>query len=121
MIGNRSRYTRPELGVGSVVHRSGLRYRVRLGLSRRCDAQPTWCSDPQRFAVVIDGCPEHYAEPRANTDYWSAKVTRTCNETSTPTAAYARPGWTGLRYWEHEPAGEIAAEIVTIVKARRCR
>ena len=65
------------------------------------------------------GCPEHYAEPRTNTDYWSAKLTRNMQRDLDTTRRLREAGWTVLRYWEHESVDEIAREIVEVVKARR--
>ena len=126
MVGNRSRDTKPELHVRSAVHRRGLRYRVAAqplpGLRRTADL----VFRPARVAVFIDGCfwhgcPEHYAEPRTNTDYWTAKVTRNQRRDVDTTRRLREAGWAVLRYWEHEFADDIAQEIVETVQARRSR
>lgn len=124
MVGNRSRDTRPELGVRSAIHRSGLRYRVAArplpGLRRTADL----LFRPARVAVFIDGCfwhgcPTHYAEPRTNADYWSAKVARNTQRDLDTNQRLREVGWIVLRYWEHEAVDDIAREIIDIVNARR--
>ena len=81
MQANRSRDTGPEVAVRRAVHRLGLRYRVDVrplpAVRRRADLVVRRA----QVAVFIDGCwwhgcPDHYRAPRANSDYWSAKVAR---------------------------------------------
>ena len=59
MVGNRSRDTKPELLVRSLVHGRGLRYRVAQrplpGLRRTADL----VFRPTRVAVFVDGCYWH--------------------------------------------------------------
>ena len=78
MHGNRKRDTRPEIAVRRGVHARGLRYRV---AARPVTDRP-WTADlvfrGARLAVFVDGCywhgcPEHYACPRTNHGYWSAR------------------------------------------------
>uniref|UniRef100_A0A942T1K6 Very short patch repair endonuclease n=1 Tax=Neobacillus citreus TaxID=2833578 RepID=A0A942T1K6_9BACI len=61
----------------------GLRYRVVYpvpGMARRSVAVPN-----AKLAVFMDGCfwqgwPEHDTQPRANSDWWAAKLQRNkCN------------------------------------------
>lgn len=118
MQGNRSRDTAPELAVRRLVHAMGLRYRVNARpvatLRRTADLVFT----RQRVAVLIDGCywhgcPEHHRQPRANADYWSAKVARNRARDAATTEALRAAGWTVLRFWEHE-APETVAEAVRV-------
>ena len=74
MQGNRSRDTKPELALRSVLHRRGLRYRVcsRPLPGLRLTADVVFAK--ARVAVFVDGCywhgcPEHYREPRINNGY----------------------------------------------------
>ena len=124
MVANRSRDTKPELRIRSAVHRRGLRYRVAArpipGLQRTADM----VFRPAKVAVFIDGCfwhgcPEHYVEPRRNSDYWSAKVARNKWRDSDTDQRLRDAGWTVLRYWEHEPVQEVVEEIVATVSASR--
>jgi len=126
MVANRSRDTGPELRVRSAVHRRGLRYRVSVrpipGLQRTADM----VFRPAKVAVFIDGCfwhgcPEHYTEPRTNAEYWSAKIARNQWRDSDTDRRLREAGWTVLRYWEHEPAEEVTADIIsTVIAARNC-
>ena len=124
MVGNRSRDTRPELKVRSAVHRRGLRYRVGARPLPELRRTADLVFRPAKVAVFIDGCfwhgcPDHYAEPRTNTDYWSAKVARNMQRDLDTSSRLREAGWTVLRYWEHESVDDIAQEISDIVEARR--
>ena len=126
MVGNRSRDTKPELGVRSAVHRRGLRYRVAARPLPELRRTADLVFRPARVAVFIDGCfwhgcTEHYAEPRTNTDYWSGKVASNMQRDLDTNRRLREAGWIVLRYWEHEPVDDAAQEIVDIVKARRSR
>lgn len=75
----RSRDTKPERLIRSLLHAQGLRYRVAAkplpDLRRTADI----VFGPAKVAVFIDGCywhgcPEHYVPPKTNSGYWSGKV-----------------------------------------------
>ena len=126
MVGNRSRDTSPELVVRSAIHRSGLRYRVAARPLPELRRTADLLFRPAKVAVFIDGCfwhgcAEHYAEPRTNTDYWSAKVERNMQRDVDTNRRLREAGWVVLRYWEHESVDQITREIIDIVEARRSR
>lgn len=118
MKGNRRRDTGPELRIRRVLHRRGLRYRVDhrvgSGVSRvRVDIAFT----RRRLAVFVDGCfwhscPAHGNLPRANSEYWSAKLARNRIRDERNEADLVAAGWTVVRVWEHQPAEEAARQIV---------
>jgi len=124
MLANKSRDTRPELLVRSLVHRRGLRYRISArplpGLRRTADL----VFRPTRVAVFIDGCywhgcPTHYKEPKTNTDYWRAKIAGNRIRDRQTDELLSEAGWLVLRFWEHEDPNEIADTIAAAVKGRR--
>ena len=124
MLANKSRDTRPELLVRSLVHRRGLRYRISArplpGLRRTADL----VFRPTRVAVFVDGCywhgcPHHYKEPKTNTDYWRAKIAGNGQRDRQTDKLLSEAGWLVLRFWEHEDPNEIADAIATAVEDRR--
>jgi len=119
MQGNRSRDTAPEIAVRRIIHAAGLRYRVDIRplpeLRRTADIVFT----RKRIAVFIDGCfwhacPEHYVVPRTNVEYWSPKIERNLARDADTNQRLRDAGWTVLRYWEHEPAADVALRILEI-------
>ncbi|WP_082688291.1 very short patch repair endonuclease [Curtobacterium oceanosedimentum] len=124
MQGNRSRDTKPELAVRSLLHRMGLRYRVDrrpvASLPRRADI----VFGSVRVAVFIDGCywhacPLHYAPSKTNVTYWAEKARRNAARDVDTTRRLTDEGWTVLRFWEHEDPSDVASRIRDAVSAAR--
>lgn len=121
MQGNRSRDTKPELRVRSILHARGLRYRVSArpvpDVRRTADVLFT----KARVAVFVDGCfwhgcPEHYRRPGSNTDYWDAKVLHNVARDREVDGLLAGAGWTVVRGWEHDDPALLADRIEALVR-----
>lgn len=126
MRANRGRDTSPELRVRSILHRRGLRYRVSARPEPRLRRTADLVFGGSRVAVFIDGCfwhgcPEHATRPVRNADWWANKLDRTVERDLETTEALQLAGWQVLRFWEHEPAEEVADAIQRIVNARSSR
>lgn len=126
MQGNRKRDTRPEVSLRRNLHARGLRYRV---AAKPLPDRP-WTADVvfrgSRLAVFVDGCywhgcPEHYACPRTNSGYWSAKIERNRARDTQVNAELQAAGWTALRIWEHEPVNTAADRVVATLSVLRDR
>lgn len=121
MQGNRSRDTKPELRVRSILHRRGLRYRVAArpipSVRRTADVVFT----KARVAVFVDGCfwhgcPEHYRRPASNVEYWDAKVLRNVARDREVDRLLTEAGWSVVRVWEHEAPAEVADRVERLVR-----
>lgn len=89
------------------LHARGLRYRVEAsvvpGLRRTADL----LFPGPRVAVFVDGCfwhmcPEHGNTPKANRDWWRAKLERNVERDRDTDAQLREAGWEVIRIWEHE-------------------
>lgn len=117
------RDTAAERAVRSELHRRGLRYfvdrRVVAGTRRRVDIV-----FPRRgIAVFVDGCfwhscPVHRTVPKANRDWWVAKLAANEARDRATDAQLEENGWTVLRFWEHEDPVVVAAAIEATVRSR---
>ncbi len=123
MRANKRRDTGPEMRVRSLLHRAGLRYRVdyKVGAGRSAP-RPDIAFTSQRVAVFIDGCfwhrcPEHSTLPKANRDFWEAKLARNVERDRENDSALDALGWRVLRFWEHENTAGVAATITAAVRA----
>ena len=121
MLGNRRRDTAPELLIRRLLHAQGLRYRVDwpLPFDRRRRADIVFTK--QKVAVFIDGCfwhgcPEHYIAPRANREYWADKVAGNEARDRDTDHRLHDTGWTVLRFWEHEDAGDVARRVELVLR-----
>lgn len=126
MSRQRRRDTAPELALRSLLHRSGLRYRVHRRplpeLAREADIVFV-CA---RVAVFVDGCfwhqcPEHATFPRKNAAWWKAKLDRNVERDRETDAELAAAGWLPLRVWEHADPTEAAGTIGRVVRHRVSR
>ena len=120
MQANRSRDTKPELAIRSLLHRRGLRYRVAArpipAVRRTADIVFTRA----KVAVFVDGCfwhccPQHYRQPASNIGYWQEKARRNVERDRETDALLADAGWTVVRVWEHEEPAACAERIALLV------
>lgn len=121
---NRKRDTRPELALRSELHSRGARFRVNLllrldGLSVRPDVVFT----RQKVAVFVDGCfwhgcAVHGNMPSRNKDYWRPKLDRNARRDHLVNERLQASGWNVLRFWEHDPVGEVADAVMLALKSR---
>lgn len=111
-----------ELAVRRLLHRAGYRYRVCHpvpGFPRRTiDIAFT----RSRVAVFIDGCfwhgcPDHGTRPRANADWWSAKLAANHGRDEDTNAQLLAEGWRVIRAWEHEHPTEVVDRVVNLLRA----
>jgi DNA mismatch endonuclease (patch repair protein) len=125
MQANRSRDTKPELAVRRLLHGAGMRYRVDISPEQTLRRRADIVFPKQRLAIFIDGCfwhgcPAHgRREWQHNPEYWPDKIERNRARDNDTTQRLEEAGWTVLRYWEHQPATEVAADIEAQVRTRR--
>ncbi|HVE45972.1 MAG TPA: very short patch repair endonuclease [Acidimicrobiales bacterium] len=121
MRGSRRRDTRPELALRQELHRRGLRYGVdRPVVAGAVRVRPDVVFPRVRVAVFVDGCwwhrcPVHGREPERNLDYWTPKFERNILRDRRVDAALEADGWTVIRIWEHESAGDGADLVETVI------
>jgi DNA mismatch endonuclease (patch repair protein) len=69
--------------------------------------RPDFVFARQRWAVFVDGCfwhgcPEHVTWPKANAEWWRAKILANRVRDGDTDARLRASGWTVVRVWEHE-------------------
>lgn len=121
MQANRGRDTKPEMAVRRAAHAAGLRFRVDYRpipeLNRRADLVFTRA----KVAVFVDGCfwhgcPTHHTIAKSNAKFWAQKVTRNRERDAETDRLLGEAGWTVIRAWEHEPADDVVARILTSLR-----
>lgn len=86
------------------LHSRGLRYRVNVAnLAGRPDIALTRA----RIAIFVDGCfwrgcPQHAVPPKANAEWWRAKLEANVARDLRNDTTLRESGWLVVRVWEHE-------------------
>jgi len=110
----RSRDTAPERAVRAMLHRIASGYRLcRADLP----GKPDIVYGRRRLAIFVHGCfwhghdcPRGARMPKANADYWRAKIARNRARDEKTLAAYAAMGWRALVVYECELKEPAALE-----------
>ena len=114
--------TAPEVALRKELHRRGRRFRVDFrfdidGLRRRrADVVFT----RRRLAVFVDGCfwhrcPQHATFPRANRDWWAAKLDGNVSRDRDTDERLEQAGWSVIRLWEHEEVQAAADRVEDVL------
>jgi DNA mismatch endonuclease (patch repair protein) len=100
----KGRDTTPELAVRRILHAAGIGYR--LG-GRGLPGRPDLVMSGRRVVVLVHGCFWHghdcargARKPRANADYWSAKIVRNRTRDVATGGALEAAGWRVITVWE---------------------
>ena len=101
----RSRDTKPELAVRSILHRLGFRFRI-----HRSDlpGKPDIVLPRHRKIILVHGCFWHghsctlASKPKSNQDYWREKIKANRARDRRVRRALVKQGWTLLEIWECE-------------------
>jgi DNA mismatch endonuclease (patch repair protein) len=114
--------TGPELALRRELHSRGLRYfvgRSPITASRRRRADIVF--PRARVAVFVDGCfwhgcPEHMTWPKANAEWWRAKIEANVARDRRTDEQLREAGWTVVRVWEHEEIERAADRVELAVR-----
>lgn len=119
MRGNRSESAK-ERALRSALHASGRRFRKNYAplASLRCRVDVAF--PKQRLAVFVDGCfwhrcPLHGSDPKANGNWWQAKLDGNVARDKRNDEILRQAGWTVLRVWEHEPTDAMAGTVLEVL------
>ncbi len=102
----RSKNTRPELRVRSLVHRMGYRFRV-----HQCNlpGKPDIVLKKHGIVIFVHGCFWHQhkgcveaSSPKTNTTYWCSKLQSNVDRDRRTRSLLRRRGWRVFRFWECE-------------------
>ncbi len=110
----RSTNTSPEMAVRRLLTRMGLRYRLHR---KDLPGKPDIVFASRRAVVFVHGCfwhghdcPRGARAPKANADYWQAKISRNRARDIRTEATLTALGWRVVTVWECELASPQALE-----------
>ena len=110
--------TKPELLLRKALWARGHRYRVHCKTpAKRCRADIAFLG--RRIAIFVDGCqwhgcPDHYARPRSNSDFWGQKLADNVARDRRQTLELEKLGWRVLRLWGHEIVENVDAAVLVV-------
>ncbi|MEU9738471.1 very short patch repair endonuclease [Micromonospora chersina] len=112
----RRRDTQPEMAVRRALHKRGIRFRVHAVLEPDLRTRGDIVWRGRRLVVFIDscywhGCPVHGTAPKANAEWWRAKLETNRLRDARVEQTLGKRGWAVLRFWEHEEAEQVVARI----------
>ena len=116
MSRTRQRDTPGEVALRSELHRRGFRFRLQRRIEGVSRVRPDIVLVSARVAVFVDGCfwhscPRHATVPKANRDWWEAKLRANVERDRRQTHALETAGWSVVRVWEHEDPVEGAGRV----------
>ncbi|SRR5258708_25090720 len=99
----RSKDTKPELQVRSILHRLGYRFRLHVKGMR---GRPDIVLPRHGKIVMVQGCFWHghtcklASHPKSNQSYWNPKIRRNRRRDRAVIRALVKDGWSVLEIWE---------------------
>ena len=108
MAAIRSKNTKPELFVRSLVHRLGFRFRLH---GKLLPGKPDLVFASKKKVILVHGCFWHQHEkmsccdarlPKSNVEYWRAKLTRNVERDGQQVLELRTLGWEVLTIWDCE-------------------
>ena len=102
----RSKDTKPEIIVRSLLHRMGYRFRIQ---SKDLPGRPDIVLPKYKTIIFVHGCFWHQhpgcieaARPKTNKKYWNAKLDGNVKRDRKNIQALRDEGWRIFRFWECE-------------------
>ena len=102
----RSRDTKPEMLLRSLLHRMGFRFRVQY---KKLPGRPDIVLPRYKTVIFVHGCFWHQhsdciegTRPKSNTEYWKTKLENNVTRDRRNRLAIIELGWQVLRFWECE-------------------
>jgi DNA mismatch endonuclease (patch repair protein) len=102
----RSKNTKPEVLVRSILHRLGIRFRLN---GKGFSGNPDIVLKKYKTVIFVNGCFWHRhkncgkgALPKTNTEFWRNKLNRNVSRDKINLANIAASGWNAVVVWECE-------------------
>ncbi|CAN5372450.1 hypothetical protein BH10PSE1_BH10PSE1_29180 [soil metagenome] len=116
----KSRDTAPELAVRKILRAAGIGYRLGGG---GLPGKPDVVMQGRRIALFVHGCFWHghdcargSRQPKANADYWQAKIGRNRDRDAKNETALTEAGWRVITVWEcNMKAPDFATGLVASI------
>lgn len=120
----RQKDTSAESALRSELYARGLRYRIHVSVLTKPRRVADIVFRRLRVAVFVDGCfwhgcPRHATWPKANAEFWRAKILANQERDRDTDKRLRADGWKVVRVWAHEPPDQAAGRIAEILEKRK--
>jgi DNA mismatch endonuclease (patch repair protein) len=109
MTAIKSRHTKPEIIVRSIIHRLGFRFRLH---DKKLPGKPDIVLKRHKKIILVHGCFWHIHDckrgnvtPKTNVEYWQNKRFRNVERDKENLKIYKKQGWKVLVIWECQLKG----------------
>lgn len=117
----RSKNTKMELKIRSLLHKRGLRFRIHTKLI----GKPDIVFPNKKVVIFLDSCffhkcRHHYIQPKSNLRYWIPKIERNVMRAKEVNKSLRKQGFKVIRFWEHQvkaDAEKIVSKIIELVNS----
>lgn len=111
----RSKNTKPELAVRSMLHRLGYRFTVNGPKNKQLPGKPDIVLPKYKTVIFVHGCfwhghkgCKHFRLPKTRTEWWQAKIDGNIARDKKAQKALKTLGWRVILVWECEVKGSTA-------------
>jgi DNA mismatch endonuclease (patch repair protein) len=116
--------TKPEVALRRALHRLGLRYRLHAAVVTGTRRSVDIVFPSVRVAIDVRGCYWHGCDlhgtaPKANAEWWGAKLDANRERDADTVRRLEEEGWLVVVAWEHDDPITTAVVIADAIKARR--
>lgn len=115
--------TKPEILLRSIIHRSGLRFRIH---DNKLPGKPDIVLPRYKTAIFVNGCFWHRHEgckyaymPKSRIEFWESKFSRTVQRDAEKSRELMKLGWHVFTAWECEiknDPDDLLERLLTFLK-----
>ena len=115
----RSKDTKPELMVRSMLHRMGYRFTVNGPKNRQLPGKPDIVLPRYKTVIFVHGCfwhahanCKHFRLPKTRTQWWKAKLEGNARRDARQLQELEKLGWSVLVIWECEVKNTASVQVL---------
>jgi len=115
MAAIKSKNTKPEVKLRSLLHKNGFRFRLH---QKNLPGKPDIVLPKYKIAIFVNGCfwhghdnCKHFRLPKTRTEWWSEKIGATKIRDKQKSSKLIELGWTVITVWQCESFEEAVSNI----------
>jgi DNA mismatch endonuclease (patch repair protein) len=119
MAGIRSKNTKPEKLIRSILHKRGFRFRLHKS---NLPGKPDLAFQKYKAVIFVNGCYFHghdchlFKLPSSNSDFWHEKISKNRLRDAVKICEINKLGWRVLTIWECSTRGKTRIDVSKLVE-----